>query len=223
MIRASLHHSGNIFLTALKAYDRCLEEAKDPEKFKQSEQPIIALFFSQIYLEAFINEIIFKSYCNGSKSNVDFINLDYLISIKPTLGRISLAQKYQYVKKTLTNEFYEKGRNPFQDFELLIKLRNHIIHLQPSETDDDCMEWSEPEFVDFLASKGLMPRRDIEAGPDLYQRMRTTELARWACITALNMAQSIADCFPPGSDKDTLNKRVETFFKRIDEINESNK
>jgi hypothetical protein len=92
-------------------------------------------------------------------------------------SRASVQSKFQLARWVLCREAYNQGSNPFQDFALLIDLRNSLLHLKP---------W--PNVVQKLKAKGLIQKgleelNSIIGGWTLL--IQTQEIAVWACRSAI--------------------------------------
>jgi hypothetical protein len=95
---------------------------------------------------------------------------------------------------------FDKGQQPYQDFLLLAKLRDAIIHLpsdkpsDPSESRIDSLK-----FLETLRKKGLIGEsRDAVAS--FLAEISTPEMARWACDTTAAMVRSIVEVLPALGD-----------------------
>jgi len=165
---------------------------------KAQSQARIAVVFAFIALEAFINELS------------DFANETPTDSALSALGsrmkdlndaRASMSERFHFARWILSKEPFDKSQQPYQDFLLLTKLRNTIIHLPPDRAPSDP---SEPridslKFLETLRQKGLV-RDSPDAVASFLAEISTPEMARWACDTAAAMVRSIVEVLPALAD-----------------------
>ena len=140
----SMHYLSNSFIESAKILsEKCLEIEKD-KGIKRKEELIKlhqAYFYGVIFncvtfLEAYINEF-FSDIYNGNFRDRD-LDDNSLIQIRelwkhgiPRTSSYKIVEKYQ-IALILSNKIqFDKSKNPYQDIEILIKLRNSLIHYEP--------------------------------------------------------------------------------------------
>lgn len=97
-----------------------------------------AILFAIAALEASINEFHLEA-LDGNKNTLSGLNdsqLSALANQWVTVEPLPVLEKYQEVLKSVGQKEFDRGRNPFQDTDLLIYLRNALIHYKP-EWDDE--------------------------------------------------------------------------------------
>ncbi len=128
-----------------------------------------------------------------------------LKEIESSRGRTQ--QKYLMGSLALSGTMLDRGKNPFQDLDLLFDLRNVHMHLQiiPSEVhvpEDLRRERARsllPKRFRVLQTRGLAhPEFDGISLPWL-RALQTKEMAIWACRTCTGIMQVILDMFPDGA------------------------
>jgi hypothetical protein len=102
------------------------------------------------------------------------------------------------------------GELPYQDFALLISIRNALVHKKPEKfhypTD---YESSETEFEPHKFIKRLAERKVIELPPKTelprwYAYIHKPEVARWSYNVAVQTVELIIGFVPAGLFKDRL-------------------
>jgi len=93
---------------------------------------------SVAFLEAAINELyqdcydVHLSYVAPLASNVRETIADFWgMTEKENKSPISVLDKYQLTLRFSDNEPFKKGESPYQDVDLLIKIRNSLVHFKP--------------------------------------------------------------------------------------------
>src|SRR5439155_18734314 len=82
---------------------------------------------------------------------------DALQEIEESRGSLSL--KYLIASQTLSGATFDKGSNPYQDFAILINLRNDLMHLKPRDSflqpENGPLEIQPPRYIKGLQQRGL--------------------------------------------------------------------
>ena len=127
-------HSVHIWLIACEARDRAIERG-DPDH--PPSDAIVATVLSAAATEAFINEL--AEFIAAARVRLDETLSTELRAFADAILRIeeshgSLQDKYLMAAQTLGGSPFDKGTNPFQDFDTLMKLRNDLMHSKPRKT-----------------------------------------------------------------------------------------
>jgi len=96
------------------------------------------IFFAVAALEASINEF-YLEVIDRNKNTLSSLNdteLSDLANIWKDVETKAILDKYQEALKSLGKKEFDRGRNPFQDTDSLITLRNALVHYKP-EWDDE--------------------------------------------------------------------------------------
>jgi len=193
---------GSFFWLARKAYERSKSDASES---------VITLVLSAIGIESFINEMTeFAS--NSSFTENEPIEIKVLGALLSDLEKekAQVGAKIQLAYYILTRQQLKVGELPYQDFALLISIRNALVHKKPEKfhypTD---IESPEPEFEQHKFIKRLSERKVIELPsktetPQWYAYIHKPEVARWSYNVAVQMVKLIIDIVPPGLFKNRL-------------------
>ena len=175
------HH---LFGIAKTAYERAKENAE--ELTSGRADAIVAMLFSAATLEAFIGEFAERAHNTGS---------DTAKHIADVLGeleenRASLRVKFLVLSELLGKRAYTKGSQPYQDFDLLINIRNTIVHMKP-----ESLKFEPDNIVKDFQSRGLCarpvkkPTITTDDLPHLIRDIATPAAARWACGPAIGASR----------------------------------
>lgn len=187
--------SGVLYLEAKKAYERTKSAPSDIEC--NQNDALTALLFSAATLEAFIAELAF----HAQTSVRLFPTLSPVQALASALKEVeasrgSVRLKYIVAKAVLSGDTYDKGTQPYQDFDLLIRIRDSIVHLKPERITQ------EPhKIVSALMAKGLCDRVDPHVKSSWVYQITTRAVARWACNVVRDMVNSLRECFPECAEK----------------------
>jgi hypothetical protein len=90
---------------------------------------VAAVTQAEAALESAISEVLMHGPGHHLGSNgVDADKREFLINIADDIDKLPTLVKYQLVLDLLQKRRFEKGSQPFQDADLLVKLRNELIH-----------------------------------------------------------------------------------------------
>jgi len=173
----------------------------------------IAVVFAFIALEAFINEL--ADFANETPADTPLAIFGSRMKDLNDAGA-SIGVRFQLAKWILSKEPFDTEGQPYQDFQLLIQLRNTIVHLPPDKTARDS---SQPlvdslKFLEALRQKGLA-RDSHDAVASFLAEVSTPEMARWACDTAAAMVRSIVEVLPALADvPDVPNTPIRFLFAK---------
>lgn len=98
-----------------------------------ADDAVVATLFSALAVESWINEVLFK--VRKAADNELLGNLKHL---KPLIAACrledrttSLIARLDVIGVALTGKGPEWGKAPFQEFDLLLDVRNSLVHLRP--------------------------------------------------------------------------------------------
>jgi hypothetical protein len=121
---------------------------------------------------------------------------------------------------TLGGHVYDKGAQPFQDFKLLIDLRNAIVHNKPRDTflftpDGEFMRVEPPPIVKRLEGKNILAEFEGPNCESWIDLISTQAVARWACNTSVEMVKSVMHAVPEGFFRRRLNFLYSECFQPV--------
>ena len=181
----------------------------------------MAIVFSAMALEAFINEMadiaafpVPPGHFPLQHPSVPMV-ADVLKELVDSYGAVQ--SKYLLAKRIFAGQPYDKGARPYQDFHLLIELRNTLIHIKhldmTKHTPEGKEQSNEPSIIRKLASKNVLADPGT---PNLWIiRITTLETARWACNTAAAMVRSLIDVIPDPNFKQRIEFGYRWHFSEV--------
>jgi hypothetical protein len=207
-------HSGLLWLTACQARDRALFASRDSAQVWPSDT-IVCIVLAAATTEAFINEltdlVALQRDAAYRRTNPISVPLrafaDALQEIEEARG--SLTLKYLIASQTLSGCTFDKGCNPYQDFDTLVKLRNDLMHLKPRDAfvepeDGGPFRVQPPRYIKSLQQRGLGHIPPAGVSISWVNILQTAQMAVWACDTALNIILAVLSLIPdaptPGQD-----------------------
>ncbi|SRR6266568_4818849 len=180
--------AGHLFGIALDALRRA-STAPSSTSPAQADACVAAIMAAAA-LEAFINEVAFAA---RDPLVVDQV-VHRLGDALKAVEQASLESKYQIAHLCLVGLPYDQGAPPYQDFVLLIKLRNNIVHRR-TETFAMSEDWertSRNAVLEGLRTRGVV---STEAGEFMFI-VETKAMAEWACNTVRSFARHLVAAMP---------------------------
>lgn len=205
-------HSGHLYSLAAKAYERCLQARKEGKA--REDDAITAVVLAAASLEGFINDLVLLSAFVDEPPNLVILSKDW-----EDFEKLSIQAKYLLIALMLGRPL-EKGINPYQDFQLLIQLRNALVHLKAAEIlfEQGKLRWRETGILKKLAAKKLTCEAEAPSWYQLsswYSQVSTAEIAAWACDTTVAMVCHLRDCLAAGALKKAVNLVIDQWFKEV--------
>jgi hypothetical protein len=195
----SVHiHHVHLLLIAQTAAKRAVEDAKRPNAL--TDDSLIAIVVAATAAEAFINELSYYLQLLGDTRAHWAPIGSILLACANVIDEVEVArgplqEKYLAASSALSGTAFDKGTSAFQDFEILIKLRNAIVHLKPGDAAG--LKWT-----DVLATRDLA----LPASTHLhwFDRLLIPANAAWAVQTARHMMLRILEMAPRQYDTKEL-------------------
>jgi hypothetical protein len=194
---------GPLFSVARDAYVRAAAaEADSSEAF---DAALTAIVFSAVSLEAFINEVaIYATFPSATDSSPELVTSYAALAAEIENNNGGVRLKFLLLSSVFSGKSYDQGAAPYQDFSLLVDLRNALVHHKPVDRivmGTEVKAVSSPKDQDALAArplirklrgKAISPSRELSGAP-LIALLGTPLAARWACDTAIAMVQSVPE------------------------------
>ena len=209
-LKGTLYRSGSLLILAQKAAERSKED---------SQETINAIILSAISFEAFINE--FEDMLAKYVSEEDPVSLKMLKYFLRDLEkeRASIKLKVQTILYVLKQDIPKKGKLPYQDFNFLIGLRNHLVHRKPEkfiwDFGDTDKEYNHHRFVKYLSDRKVIKKPKPGQPPSLSRYIECQEVAYWACNTVKAMINEIVSVVPKTKFYEYLEFHWQRKLKRL--------
>ncbi len=197
-----------------------IAKKEPPERHPSHGEAIFAIVFSAMTLEAFINEaadIAAFPAPSGHPAHHPSVVMFAAIAKELRGSKISVRAKFLLARLVFAGQPYDKGSLPYQDFHLLIGLRNTLVHMEGLDITETTPAGeviaNQPEIIEKLRTRGIL------AEPTLtglwMERIATLETARWACNTVTAMYQSLVDVIPDEDFKNRLASSYGFYFQPV--------
>lgn len=199
--------AGAIFDLAKQAYTRAGNQPTDQSPGQMDA--LVAIILAVAAAEAVINEITELSGLMSKplfdKEPNEVGDLSSLLSDLED-AHAPLTTKYMFARWVLTGRPYDKAAQPYQDFALLVELRNCLIHFRPLDQTEfsptEGITIKPPKIFDKLRSKKILGRYPYNYNAVWFLRLGTKAAARFACNAAAAMVNDLLTSIPPGNLRD---------------------
>jgi hypothetical protein len=182
-----------------------------PPRQGGKDAALVSLVFAEASLEAFLNESI-ELACDRSHDTQEPQIVSSFAQLMSDFeaSRMPLESRFQIAHWMLTGKPYDKGAQPYQDFALLMRVRNALVHFKPdpaiavSRMGELAPAPSSNVLLDSLRSKNILAdlQQGVQASWTLF--VGTKAAAEWACNTAGQMVLDFLSKLPPSSWESNL-------------------
>lgn len=185
-----------IAINALSSLDS--EPASIQEE--ESDSPYVTVVFAAASYEALLNDILYGAVSTMSLGPGVPGPIQILSAYAEDLfeRQVSTQTKADIVHLTLTGQKCPWDQLPYQDWKLLARLRNMIMHMRAGEGYVDYSDGIGspvyPALIEVLKQRGLLSTTNWASWHPL---IKTHALAKWAVDVAAKMATSLANRIPP--------------------------
>ena len=202
-------NAGQLFRNAVEFYQgvSLLNAASDEAR----RQCLASVIFAGMSAEAFPNEL--QQLAEDSKEPGSVMALGEVLGDAEDSGA-QVKSKYQLAMLVLTGKTFDKGAQPFQDFALLVEVRNLVVHWKPKDAvrhknTDGALTW-ETEIMKRLeqrgaikATGGLIPKflaqgESAIIRSNLLAEISVQSMAAWACGATAGIVNAVLDAIPAG-------------------------
>jgi len=175
-----------------------LERLKNvQERYSGNPDACVAVLFAAASLEAFANEVGYLAR-EPLQANPEIRNLGDLF--EELEFSASIQSKFLLLRALIARKPYDKGANPYQDFSLLIALRNELVHRKAERYEVDAADapLTTNALLERLRSKNITaePRMGANQVWGLFSAIETRAVARWALAAAAAMMKDVAASAP---------------------------
>src|SRR5262249_41506708 len=193
MIDWTLFATHDLFATAKQACQRSAEGTLGREGGRDA---IVAVLFSAATLEGFMSQAVQAAETWGHLHPKVKAFADFLGELDEREIGASIKTKYNMARRVLCGAPFDRGRNPFQAFDLLIDLRNLLTHLKPDRTSSERTK----KLLARVNSAGLIPSTLLPVfDPNSHLRAHWVHyicnpvIAKWSCNAAAAMITAFWD------------------------------
>ncbi len=189
----------NLYLHAPRLFK--LAKRAATEDFADKDGPVISIMFSVVALEAFINESRALAAIVPSEKQQEAILAYNSVMTELEERKESILLKYKLALLIFTGSTWAEHDPLFQEFKLLVALRNELTHLKGDrwevevdmdDDDDDGKRRSVsdyPRFIRSLHSKGII---SLPASMSSWLApVNDRKVAAWACQVARDITHHL--------------------------------
>jgi len=169
---------------------------------------LISVVFSVIALESFMNEM--TDYAQDMTDYQPFVEGPEALVFAQVMGdaeeaHARLESKFTLAKWILSGRNIDRGGQPYQDFALLMRLRNGLVHTKPNKLFIHGVTTNGEAHGTMLARFGdkNILADDLNSGSWTYLA-QTKTVAEWSCRTAGHVVNDLCSAVPQNNFKTVL-------------------
>jgi hypothetical protein len=160
---------------------------------------LVSTTFSAAAVEAFLNEATkMASDYSDMQSDPQAVRLFAECMTEAEENHTPLASKFALANWILLGMRLDKGAQPYQDLDLLVRLRNRVMHFKGNKRFEQHITADEfhSELIQSFGNKNLLAE-DMEPGSWLHA-IETKAVAEWSCRTAAKVVVDFVSKTPQG-------------------------
>jgi hypothetical protein len=207
-----IFETGSLLGVALDA----ARSIKAPARHGGRKSALISIVFSVVALEAFINELTelaLDAYNYPLQVNPPAISVFGDCMTEAESSHASLQSKFLLGNWMLSGERLNKGTQTYQDFILLIHLRNTLLHFKanPAFEQSTPPEEVHRELFNKFRNKNILAE-DTQGSDGTWTFLfETKAVAEWSCSTAAKMIRDFCLRVPQSTVKALCDHFVQAF------------
>jgi hypothetical protein len=170
-----------------------------------AQESLVAIMFSCAALESFINES-YEPIRYLRRDDILPGLIEYATMMQEMVSiREPLKCKYHKALSHFTGTSQHKGAQPYQDFKILVDIRNSVMHNKPDtftrkfnaeEQPPQKQIEDHPKFIRQLKSNKAIEETDFHC--NWIDLVMNDKVAQWAFSTANKMIDTLISSVPPG-------------------------
>jgi hypothetical protein len=209
-------NAGPLFGRAKAAYERAKATSSSDRQSGQMDA-LEAIVFSVAALEGFINEAAELATLPappGIQPSPPAVKTFARLVEEVERSRGNLQLKFLRARHAFMGEMYDTGSLPFQDFALLVDLRNALMHYRSLESfhvdKNGVLTFTPAKILKRLRSKDILAEREPSVTASWLLAIATVAMARWSCKSAAAMVASLLNMLPESHFKE----QMEFFYRQ---------
>lgn len=165
----------------------------------------VAILFSAFALEAWVNELLDLVQCDDSYWSPPETKLLAAFASQLERRNTSLDLRIQLIATGLRGQPLDPGRQPYQDFALLVRIRNVLVHAKPEHFDNGSGAQNEPHAIlRELEERGVFELERVGVVNLLHGTLTMRSVGKWAYGAATRMAEALAEMLPPSGLRSSM-------------------
>jgi hypothetical protein len=208
----------SLLRVATKAHG-LLDDGRPINEPRDVEESLTALLFAAAAFEAFVNELDELAAGTGGTRGVEDPRIKSLAEVlgEAEESKASTRLKYLLAGVALQGTPFDRGAQPWQDLELLIRIRDSIVHLRPIrfQMGDKGFSTTGDKLIQQLRERRLLPTLPDAHVMFYLQWLAPRSVARWAVNTAVRAVMTIVAALPEGEFKQAVLPQYSKDFVEI--------
>jgi hypothetical protein len=193
-MKGNYMHAGALWAFAAKLAKR-YEEAERDETPERQPAALSVLLFSAMAVESFLNELAMVALRHAAEEPLAAAVAGALDEAEDSRGSIRLKL---WVATIALGQPIEKGAEPYQSFDLLFKVRDHIVHLKPHRqtVTAEGVEMEPKTLLKLLHARKLIADPTSLPARSFLEILTSASMCAWAVRSAATVVRHVADLIP---------------------------
>jgi hypothetical protein len=180
---------------------------------------LVAIIFSAASIEPFFNEMLeILSMWSNPMKDPSAIQVYVRLAEEIESNKGSIKLEFILAYSILSGQPCNKGGQSYQDLNLLMEVRNGLMHMRPMDflgpgDAEGTTEFEPAPIIEKLRSKSIVDNLPPAHQSPWHTRIATQAAAKWACNPAADVVRTIIQALPDASPTKTpLIAVYEAFF-----------
>jgi hypothetical protein len=178
-----------LYEIAKQAYHRVSSQVEN----KSHNDALVAVLFSTATLESYMSQAVFFAQMWSNRHPKIKVFAQFMGELESRDAGSSLKTKYYMAHWIICGTPLDRGKLTYQDFDLLVDMRNALMHLKPDKYNSQKIR----KILSRLKNRKLIPDNLVpNYNPNIPEQrtvwvhyVSTATIAKWACNTAAEMIQ----------------------------------
>lgn len=191
--------SAQLYTAAVKSFQLIPKDVADLEAGQI--MALSSLILSAVSIEGFLNELgdMIASDPEGAPWRPDEINKYGAVWRTAEDCNGSIRYKYERALDIFGKRPPDKGMDPWQSFDILIKVRDSLVHLKTGKgtfTLDSNSVKDDAKLVEALHIRKILADSGTQLNAHWVNLIQTRAAAYWSCKTASSIVKGLIDLIP---------------------------
>jgi hypothetical protein len=195
-----------MYINANKIYVDAVRWAKDVSSDVDDTTPgqseaLVSLMFASLSIETFMNELVYHADVKSTGKAHPLPSLQTFADVLTEMeqSKAPITSKILMGKFILSGESFDKGKNPYQDFALLVRLRNEITHQKAYEefrVEDGKPAYKKRNILESFSGMNVLGKayyQNQEVVTNWLDEISTRAMAVWACGATAGIVNAMLD------------------------------
>jgi hypothetical protein len=165
---------------------------------KHAQDCQVPIILAAMAIESFFNELADCVTRFAQENEPEAIVALGQILTEAEAANAQVSLKYTLTHFALTGKAINRGGSPFQDFALLVRVRNALVHSKPTPYSMNPTPENAHSLIKQLIARGILEKEVARKRGPSTRYILSPAVSIWAYETAWNVVEHLVSLFPEG-------------------------